>query len=60
MKRNTIDNSCGKKGCQIYVLPYAATKENFQKYVDECIEDQTTPEKEIKEFIPSSSDLDWE
>lgn len=60
MKICTIDNSCGKKGCQIYVLPFAGTQEEFQKNVDFCVEDQTIPEEAIKEFTPNPTDLDWE
>lgn len=57
---NQIENSCGKKGCHIYVLPFASTKDEFQKYVDFCVEDQTSEEEPIREFTPSPSDLDWE
>ena len=55
-----ITNSCGKKGCQIYVLPYAATKEEFEKFVDYCVDDQKQEEKPIKEFVPDPNTLDWE
>ena len=65
MKKNDycqtkITDSCGKKGCRIYVLPYAATKEEFQKFVDFCVEDQKLQEETILEFEPSDDDLDWE
>jgi hypothetical protein len=45
-----ITNSCGKKGCKLYVLPFAATKEAFQKFVDLCVEDQKVQEEVINEI----------
>lgn len=45
-----IKNSCGKKGCRIYVLPQGSTKEEFVKFVKFCEEDQKVKEEFIKEI----------
>ena len=50
LSENKIEDSCGKKGCRIYVLPYSSTKEAFQKFVEECVKDQKEVEEVIKEI----------
>lgn len=43
-----INNNCGKKGCKIYILPYAATKEAFKEFVKVCVEEQKMTEEDLK------------